>query len=355
MEADGALGIIVNPHSGRDARRLFARAGTSTIEDKRNQVTRIVVGAAAAGCRKILLSRDAFRIASAATDALGLADVEIELLELPTTGNARDSQSAALRMREAGCRALVALGGDGTSRTIAGVWPDAPLLPLSTGTNNVFPFHVEATIAGAAAGLVASGRLPLHAAARRAKRIEVEAEDGRRNHALIDAGMLVGDHPGSLLQVDPTKLARVLLTRAEPASVGLSPIGGLLLPCDADDEFGVCVTTRTGRAHGPNSAPGGKRLRAPISPGLYEDVAVEGAVRVELGQRLVWTGPGLLAFDGDRELVLGAGESAQLRVERTGPFVIDPTRALRAAALAGLFLELAPWHDHRSGSAVDCC
>ena len=34
---------------GPDARRLFARAGTSTIDDKRNQVTRIVVGAAASG------------------------------------------------------------------------------------------------------------------------------------------------------------------------------------------------------------------------------------------------------------------------------------------------------------------
>ena len=32
MEPAGTLGIIVNPHSGRDARRLFARAGTSTMK-----------------------------------------------------------------------------------------------------------------------------------------------------------------------------------------------------------------------------------------------------------------------------------------------------------------------------------
>jgi len=340
----------VNPHSGRDARRLFARAGTSTVDDKRNQVTRIVVGAAAAGCERVLLSRDAFRIASAATDALMLP-IAIELLDLPTTGHALDSQHAALAMREAGCGAIVALGGDGTSRSIVRVWRDVVLLPLSTGTNNVFPFQIEATIAGAAAGLVASGRLPRSEAAERAKIIEVACPDGRTNLALIDAGLLLDDHPGSLLQVDPTRLARILLTRAEPASVGLSPIGGLLLPCDAEDEFAVCVETRTGPPHGRP----GRILRAPISPGLYEDVGIEGARRVELGEAVVWTGPGLLAFDGDRELVLAEGETASLRVVREGPYVIDPRRALRAAATAGLFAGLAPWHDPRGGVGATCC
>ena len=159
-ETEGTLGIIINPHSGRDARRLFARAGTSTINDKRNQVTRIVVGAAAAGIRKVLLARDAFRIASSATDALALP-VECELLDLETTGRGIDSQNAALAMQKAGCGAIVALGGDGTSRAITQAWRNVVLLPLSTGTNNVFPFEVEATVAGAAAGLIASGRLPL--------------------------------------------------------------------------------------------------------------------------------------------------------------------------------------------------
>jgi predicted polyphosphate/ATP-dependent NAD kinase len=138
MKARGALGIIVNPHSGRDARRLFARAGTSTIDDKRNQVTRIVVGAAAAGCPRVLLSRDSFRIASAATDALDLP-IEIELLDLPTTGHARDSESAALAMREAGCGAIVTLGGDGTSRTVVRAWRDVVLLLSRPEPTTSFP------------------------------------------------------------------------------------------------------------------------------------------------------------------------------------------------------------------------
>jgi len=351
MENSGTLGIIINPHSGRDARRLFARAGTSTIEDKRNQVTRIVVGAAAAGIEKILLSRDSFRIASAATEALSI-DVDCELLNLELTGRGIDSQIAALAMRDAGCAAVVALGGDGTSRAITQAWRDVVLLPLSTGTNNVFPFDVEATVAGAAAGLVASGRLGLEDAARRAKILEVACEDGRESLALIDAALLVDDHPGSLLQADPEKLARILLTRAEPASVGLSPVGGLVMPCHANDDFAVEVQTRPE----PHPERTGKSLRMPISPGLYATVGLEAVERIELGAEVHWTGPGLLAFDGDREIVLGDGEGVTLCVARKGPWVIDPTRAMVAAAERGLFLDLGHWHDQRNGAkGAGCC
>jgi hypothetical protein len=346
MATQGILGIIVNPHSGRDARRLFARAGTSTIEDKRNQVTRIIVGAAAAGCEKALLSRDAFRIASSAVDALSLP-IECEILDLETTGHGVDSQVAAQLMRDRGCNALVALGGDGTSRAIALAWPDVTLLPLSTGTNNVFPFEVEATVAGAAAGLVASGRMSREQAGSRAKIVRVRCDSGRESMALIDAALLVDDHPGSLLQVDPRKLAAILLTRAEPGSVGLSPVGGLVLPCSAHDDFGVEVRTRPG----PEPARTGKTLRAPLSPGLYETVGIDSVERVELGTEVEWVGPGLLAFDGDREIVLAEGESAVLSVGREGPWVIEPAMALRAAAESGLFLDMGSWHDQRSGGS----
>ena len=40
----GSLGIIANPMSGRDSRRLTARAESVSHESKRNQISRIVVG-----------------------------------------------------------------------------------------------------------------------------------------------------------------------------------------------------------------------------------------------------------------------------------------------------------------------
>ena len=123
------------------------------------------------------------------------------------------------------------------------------------------------------------------------------------------------------------------------------------MPCESEDDFAVEVHTQPG----PQPASAGKTLRAPLSPGLYETVGINGVDRVELDQEIHWTGPGLLAFDGDREIVLERGQTATLRVSRTGPFVIDPKRTLRAAAVQGLFRDLGHWQDSRGRSGGSCC
>ena len=341
------LGLVINPASGRDTRRLFARAGTSSPNDKRNQVERILVGAAAAGAQQALLVRDPFRIADAAVAALGV-DLEITLHDIGASAHPRDTAAAVAWMRESDCGALVVLGGDGTSRLVAKAWPDAPMLPLSTGTNNVFPWMVEATVAGAAAGAVAGGGVPLDAGAQRAKVVRVEIEDEPDDLALIDAVHMVGDSTGNLLPFEPALMRTLLLARAEPAAVGLSPIGGLLEPCARADDFGVAV----------DIVPEGeaRSLLAPISPGLYRRVPVAGARRVALGERVEVVGPGLLAFDGDRERALAPGQRAWLRIEREGPYVIDPGQTLREAATRGVYHGREHWHDHRDDAGgVECC
>ena len=61
-----------------------------------------------------------------------------------------------------------------------------PLTSLSTGTNNVFPMMREATIAGLAAGLVATGALSRDEASRRNKVLRVTVNDAPRDIALVD-------------------------------------------------------------------------------------------------------------------------------------------------------------------------
>jgi hypothetical protein len=45
-----------------------------------------------------------------------------------------------------------------------------------------------------------------------------------------------------------------------------------------------------------------------------------------------------MAVDGEREIELRAGASARLRLNPSGPRVIDPRRAIALAARAGAFL-----------------
>jgi len=342
------VGILANPMSGRDVRRLAARASMTTLEIKRDQVARAVVGAVAGGARRIAVVRDVFRIATGAVEHLGL-DAEMRVLDGGGTLDAQASEHAARALREVGCQVLIVLGGDGTNRAVARAWRDVPLVPLSTGTNNVFPLMVEATAAGAAAGLVASSRIGLEEVASAQKCVHVEIEGGREDLALIDAVRLADDHVGNLMPVDARRVRDLMLARAEPTAVGVSSLGGLTLPCGAADDFGVAI--RCGE-----HARGGRPLLAPLSPGLYRTVHVEEVRKVALGEVVAIEGPGVIACDGDRLHPLEAGQGARWSVRRDGPRVIDVARALALGAHAGAFCDRGPWRDaFDAGGGVDCC
>jgi len=346
----GPIGLLVNPMSGRDVRRLLGRASPEAAGHKRSVLQRAVVGAAAAGTGRFLWVKDLFRTSEGALENLRLAGVSLECLDIGKIETTPDDTVRAVHaMRDAGCSVLLVLGGDGTNRIVASAWPEATLMPLSTGTNNVFPESVEATLAGSAAGLVASGRVALAEVATRSKLIWVRTADGRESLAVIDVVLLKDDHAGNLLPFEPAKIRRVVLSRAEPDAVGMSPVGGLLLPSRKQDDFGVVVDC---------TAPdgGGRPLLVPISPGLYRTAYVKGVRRLDLGKSVRLEGPGLLEFDGDREIVLAPGEVAEARVVRDGPLVIEVAKTLSLAAERGLYLDRPHWHDEGdSGGGVDCC
>jgi hypothetical protein len=344
------VGVIANPMSGRDVRRLAARARRENPEDKQNQLARAVVGAAAAGATRFLLVRDCFRISQSAVENVNIG-AEFEFLDIGKLDTRPDDTRRAVRaMRDAGAGALLVLGGDGTNRIVAKAWSDAPVVPMSTGTNNVFPVMQEATIAGASAGIIASGAVPLSEGARRAKLVRVEYQDGSRDLAVVDAVALADDSLGNLLPFEPNKLRCLVLARAEPTAVGTSPIGGLLQPCASDDDFGVEVICTSARA------PGSQPLLVAVSPGLYRRAHIAGVRKLAFGERTSIEGPCLLAFDGDRTRELAAGERAELWVDREGPWVIDADRTLRAAGQEGIFLD-RHFHDGLdSGSGgISCC
>ncbi|MDP4599022.1 MAG: NAD(+)/NADH kinase [Pseudomonadales bacterium] len=329
------LGIIVNPMSGRDVRRVAARASTSSHHNKQQQVTRLVLGALAHGVDRIFLANEPFRINERAIENLPERD-RIEILRFPLTHTDKDTAYMTRAMWDAGCRTFIVLGGDGTSRIVAREQPNAIILPLSTGTNNVFPQLMEASVAGAAAGIICSQQLDPQVHCYRCKQLHIVVNNGdqpgQRDMALIDAVLLHNDMLGSLLPFAAENIAEVFLTRAEPASVGMSPIGGYLLPCHARDPFGVSVSC---------GQPAIARVRAPISPGLYGEIAVSSYRKIDLDTPWQIQGPGILAFDGDRSILLGAADRAELTLRNDGPWIIEPAPVMAAAAAAGLF-SLAP-------------
>ena len=106
----------------------------------------------------------------------------------------------------------------------------------------------------------------------------------------------------------------------------MSPIGGLIHPVYAEDDHGLFVTT----------AAGAEPLVAPLSPGLFREVAVDEVGEVAFDVAVPFRGPGVIALDGDRDHKLREGESGTVTLRRDGPFVIDVEAAMRWAVAQGI-------------------
>ena len=147
---------------------------------------------------------------------------------------------------------------------------------------------------------------------------------------LIDAVLLRRDHVGNLLPYDASRIDRILLTRAEPAAIGMSPIGGFLDPVGAADDCGLLVEM------GDPESPADSVFTAPLSPGLLKKVAVRSVTRIPFEVAVPMAGPGVLALDGDRDHKLLPEHALSVEIRRDGPWVVDIDAAMRHAVAQGM-------------------
>ena len=330
-----SVGIIANPASGTDIRRLVAMGTVFGTQEKINIVQRLLVGLDAAGVERFYLMPDAFQIGRVALSRLPADQARLgskaEFVDIPMENRPIDSVRAARRMRELGVRCIIVLGGDGTSRAVAKGCGDVPILPLSTGTNNVVPRFVEGTAAGLAAGFVARRPSELATVADRSKWLEIRCQDGTEDMALVDVAVVEGVARGSQAVWQPDRLQQVILARAEPGATGMSSLGGLLAPVGAREPRGLFLGL---------GLPKVCRVTAPLAPGLMATFGVEEMRYLSLGDEVVVEGgQRLLALDGEREITLRSGEQAKIRLCDNGPWIVDVDLALRAAATQGLLVE----------------
>ncbi|WP_431873905.1 ATP-NAD kinase family protein [Amycolatopsis sacchari] len=324
------VGIVVNPASGRDIRRLVAKASVFPTAEKANMVQRLLTALASAGVTRALLSTDLGGISAAVLRALRTgrnAWPAVEFCEDPLTDSAQDTTNAVRRMVAGGAGVVVCLGGDGTARVAAAACGDVPLLPLSTGTNNAFPQLREATVAGLAAGLVATGSVD---ATRRASVLEVTA--GQRTElALVDVCGASSPYVGSRALWEPAQLTELYCTFAEPDAIGLSSVAGQLCPSPRDEPGGVALRFAP--------LPEARWIvRAPIAPGLVVPVGVRDWRALPVGEPVELAPCGVVAVDGERELEL-RDAPASVRLRADGPRCVDVTAALTEAASRALLTE----------------
>lgn len=302
------VGVIANPASGRDIRRLVAGASVFGNADKAAMVYRLMCGLGAAGVDRVLMLPAADGLSTTLHRHLraGHVHTELEELELRLDGSAHDSYAAARAMRERDVAAIVVLGGDGTHRVVAKACGDIPICAISTGTNNAFPDLRETTVAGLATGYVATGRA--ENGLRREYALQVRVGE-RTDIALVDVAISRARFIGARALWRPEGIAELFVTFANPSAVGLSAIAGALQPLPRGGGQGMHVRLGEGRA-----------LDVALAPGLISRVGVASYAIIEQGEEIPLA-PGTIALDGERELER-TDEPATVRLVE-GPRTID--------------------------------
>ena len=323
----GTIGIVANPASGKDVRRLVAKASVFDNREKCAIVRRALVGAINAGARSFAYLDDSHNISGGALKEVGH---DCDAIRIPSAGtnSGLDTVRGATALAEHDCIATLILGGDGTSRAFVKGWRKAVILPLSTGTNNVFPRISEATVAGTALGVLAAGGVDLEEAAFPVKVIDIEIEGEAPDIALIDAVVTSDQFIGARALLDADSIKRIVLTRADPTAVGMTSVGGLIRPLSDKENGGLHLILGQGSS---------SIVDAPIAPGMFETLRIRQVKAISFNEEIRFEGPCVLAFDGEREREIQAGQQVSMRVSRSGPSVLDIAKTIELAVCRNWF------------------
>ncbi|MDR3589232.1 MAG: NAD(+)/NADH kinase [Negativicutes bacterium] len=323
------VGIIANPASGKDIRRLVAYGTIFDNQEKVNIVRRLILSLASVGIKEIVYMPDYYGIVPAAAEQIDSRHrpvMEYLPAQICLTATQIDSFHAAQAMAESGVACIITLGGDGTNRLVAKGCGAIPILPISTGTNNVFPAMIEGSIAGLAAGVIARGIVAGPPVVSPSKKLVVYKNGIPVDIALVDAVVLKDNFIGSRAIWEVERITQIVATRGEAHNIGISAIVGNLAPITPQDKNGMAIDIGAGCV----------QVRVPIAPGLIESVQIKKHSYVPIdGVVEVTTAPCVIALDGEREVEIGAGDRAQIKLTFEGPIVVNVEEALRAAVVKG--------------------
>ena len=313
------VGIIANPISARDIRRIVAHASNMQITERANIVLRLLAGLGAVGIEQVVMMPEKAGIRHHVERGLerssNLAEgrfPKVKYLDMPISASAQDSIQAARMMRDAGVSAIIVLGGDGTHRAVISACGDVPIAGVSTGTNNAFPKFQEPTTVGMAVGLAVSDAALSDVAFAQNKILEVNIA-GHKEIALVDVAIVAERYIGARALWRTQNFKELYVTFAETDVIGMSVIAGLLDPVSRNTAEGRCVVF-------DNSERPSYILQAPIAPGVIEAVGIESwsVLKPDIAYSIA-AQEGSIAFDGERELSFSQGDHPTITL-RTNAF-----------------------------------
>ncbi|NTW72157.1 MAG: ATP-NAD kinase [Eubacteriaceae bacterium] len=327
-----AIGIIANPASGKDIRRLVSHATVIDNNEKINIVERIILGAQQLGVDKVYLMPDAYNMGYRVQDKLktsGELKCDIQVIDIYRYDGIEDTLNSVQYMEEKNIGCIVTLGGDGTNRAVAKVIREIPLIAISTGTNNVYPVMIEGTIAGIAAAVVASGKFDKKLFTTKDKLIEIYKDGVLKDIALIDAVITRDVFVGAKAIWDVESIEKIFITESHPASIGFSSVVGSKIIIKDEDDFGAYVNVIIDEAC----------VLAPMAAGIVLPIATDQPVILNFKDEYEYhtSCRGTIALDGEREIEFAENQKYVFKISRNGPYHVDVRKALEVGQANGFF------------------
>ncbi len=318
------VGVIANPESGKDIRRIVSDAFTFNNYEKLNVLKRIVRTAISAGKTEFLFMPESFGFGRYIKEEFGKY---VEILPFAPTGE-EDTEKAARILENKGVCCIVVLGGDGTHRLVAKGITKTPLIAVSTGTNNAFPAFYEGTSIGLAISAIQKYGKIEEEFLKKQKRLEFRKEGKLLDIALVDIAISKEEFVGSKAVLDTSNIKELFVSFAEPGVIGLSSIFAYSNPIKRETPlWGACTT-----------GEGGFSVLAPVMPGSVERIGVKEMNILPLSESVRVKNFGTVAaLDGERKIYVKE-ENYFVKASPNGPLLLDVKKILGEIPLRKIFV-----------------
>lgn len=343
-EALKSIGIILNPFSGKDLRRVTSNASIVTNQEKVNKVFRMILSMNAFPIDRVYLMPDVFSVNDSVVERAKNYDdlkIDVRVLDFEPLGNYLDTMRAAEEMEAAGVGCIIVLGGDGTNRLVSRTDIHTPIISISTGTNNAYPEFWEGTTVG-----IAASYLTLYPEMvpnwQRGKRIEILKNDEKLEVAIVDAVITSISNIGTKVVKDIDDIEEVVVCLSKPQYIGFSSLVGSLHVCRAKDDFGYRMRLKDpkdakGKLHHKDHEKDMHHAMAPINSGELTPFSYDQLEKMELGEEYVYVAPfnGTVALDGERTMTFLKGDVLKFSIVRNGLRRVSVDETLRIAVENG--------------------
>ena len=138
-----AVGIVANPASGKDIRRIVTYSTPYGNQEKVNIIRRVLMALHATGIHKVYYMPEYYNIVPQAANGIYdehkniISDMVFEPLDFMVLEKESDMIKAGQMMQALDVDCVITLGGDGTNRAFAKYAGTLPIVPVSTGTPSI--------------------------------------------------------------------------------------------------------------------------------------------------------------------------------------------------------------------------